>query len=46
MAYKITSVNLREEDIDYLKSKEIERSSFLRQAIQAYKDGKFEFNKL
>lgn len=46
MEYKVTTVNITKEDIRYCKEKEINMSSFLRQAIHAHKQGKLEYNGL
>lgn len=39
----VTTVALNEEERLYLKSKGINMSKFLRQAVQAHKDGTFEY---
>jgi len=44
--FKIATVNLRPEDISYLKKNKMKRSSFVRQAIQAHKEGRFDYNYL
>ena len=40
------SVAIEEKDLIYLKEQGVGRSGFLRQAIQAWKDSKFEYDRL
>jgi len=44
--YKIVTLTLKNRDRDYMKINKINRSSFIRQAIQAHKEGKFDYNYL
>lgn len=40
---KTVIINIEQDDILYLKLARINRSAFMRQAIKAYKDGKFQY---
>lgn len=44
---KVTTINIhRINDIEYIKKHKMKLSSFVRQAIQAHKEGKFDYNYL
>ena len=40
----LISINIHDEDIEYLDSRGINRSGFMRQAITAHKEQKFEYD--
>ena len=40
----LISINIHDEDIEYLDSRGINRSGFMRQAITAHKEQRFEYD--